>query len=164
MSPEFSAILFIIFVLNKHLFNKKMRYFCSFIRSSKHLGICTRFCLLNGFLFSGLGFNWGCGSESPYLDGFQCGLWYTGLAYEGFSYLVCVCVYFCSYIHYLISSSVPIILLSSGMPKIKWDLRKPRQLALGSMMTIKRDSKNQVPGSNRKSCQVSNIKRNSPVL
>lgn len=74
------------------------------------------------------------------------------------------CVYFCSYIHYLISSSVPIILLSSGMPKIKWDLQKPRQLALGSMMTIKRDSKNQVPGSNRRSCQVSNIKRNSPVL
>ncbi|KAB0398756.1 hypothetical protein E2I00_004745 [Balaenoptera physalus] len=39
-----------------------------------------------------------------------------------------------------------------GMLKIKWDLQKTRQLALGSM-TEKGDCKNQVPGSGRKRCQ-----------
>lgn len=53
------------------------------------------------------------------------------------------------------SSFVPTTLLSWGMLKRKWDLQKPRQFVLGSMVTKKGDGKNQVPGSGRKGCQVS---------
>lgn len=85
-------------------------------------------------------------SESPCLVGFQSGLWCMGLAHVFIAVVICI--------HYLISSSVP-VMLSSGMLKIKWDLQEPRQLAFGSMMTIKVGSENQVPGSSRKRCQVS---------
>lgn len=140
-----------MFWTNFFFFIRKGGTFVLSLGRASTWGMCPGFCLFSGFLFSPLSLV-GVYRRKSLPGWFPVWTMLYGSRVWSFKLpfiFIAVAIYSIWYLHLFPSHS-----FLQCMLKTKWNLQRLRQLAFGSMVTKKGDSKNHMPGSGRKGCQV----------